>query len=142
MKKPLPRGNPKERKGRGGEMIFRRIILFLAIPVMTLIFPVDSLLYADQTTLIQADVFGGIPKLTRGVANSEWDVDLFCRSYSSALSYTTDYYAYDIRHALVFVTDPCWNRIVYYDYVCNWIKAWGNSDHPGAFNFPHGITSD
>ncbi len=125
-------------------MIFRRIILSLAILFMILILPVDSLLYADQTTLIQADVFKGIPKLTRGVANSEWNVDLFSKPYSSTLSYTTNYDPphQGMRHALVFVTDPCWNRIVYYDYVCNWIKAWGNSDHPDAFNFPHGITSD
>jgi len=121
--------------------MFRRIILSLAVPFMALTLPVDSLLSADQTTLIHADVFQDVPELNKGVANSLWNVDLFSRSYSSALSYTVYADLSGMRHALVFVTDPCWNRIVYYDYVCNWIKAWGNSDRPGAFSFPHGITS-
>ncbi len=95
--------------------MFRRIILSLAILFIALIFPVDNPLFADQTTLIQADIFEGISKLTKGVANSQWNVDLFSRPYSSALSYTTNYYASQMRHALVFVVDPCWNRVVYYD---------------------------
>jgi len=122
-------------------MILRRTILSLAISFMVLMITVGGLLYANQSTLIQADVFQDIPKLTRGIANSEWNVDLFSKPYSSALSYTVYADLSGIRHALVFVTDPCWNRIVYYDYTCDWIKAWGNDDQPGAFSFPHGITS-
>jgi len=98
-----------------------------------------------QTTLIHKDVYNNdgfvIPKLTKTVATEELGGKLFSRPYSASISYT--YHSYETVHALMFIVDPYWNRIIYADREEDWINSYGTyGSGEGNLKSPYGITSN
>ena len=60
-------------------------------------------------------------KMSRTVANSFWDLDLFNYPRIAAQDYIMDP-SYDLYSGTTLIIDPSWNRMVYTDNLKNWIR--------------------
>jgi len=81
--------------------------------------------YCDSL-IVHSDVYAGIPRLTRDVAVAQWDgKELFQMTYASTMAYWREPVWPNYLHAILFVTDPGWHRIIYGDKYAEWIKSWG-----------------
>ena len=63
-------------------------------------------------------------KMSRTVANSFWDLDLFNYPRIADQDYIMDP-SYDLYSGTTFIIDPSWNRMVYTDNLKNWIRDYG-----------------
>jgi hypothetical protein len=81
----------------------------------------------SEYALIREPVFQNplIWKLTRSVANSYWDIDLFSSPRSSAQSYIMSP-SYELYTGVAFNLDYAWNRILYFECLDDWIRAYSS----------------
>jgi hypothetical protein len=81
----------------------------------------------SEYALIRQPVFKNplIWKLTRSVTNDYWDIDLFSSPRSSAQSYIMTPW-YELYTGVAFNLDHAWNRMVYFECLDNWIRAYSS----------------
>ncbi len=79
----------------------------------------------SQYALLRKPVFKNplIWKMTRSMTNTNWGVNLYARPLASAQSYIMDT-SYYLHSAVSFDLDHAWNRIIYYECLDSWIRAY------------------
>lgn len=91
--------------------------------------------------LIQRMVFNEPPTdvLDKAATNEFWGIDLMANPQATAESYIISP-TYDILSIAGFIIDQDWDRMIYYEYLDNWIRAYGSSGSKDAsFYWPRGI---
>jgi len=97
----------------------------------------------SEYALIQRMVFNNPPTnvLHKAATNQFWGIDLFANPRATAESYVISP-THDILSIAGFLIDQDWDRMVYYDYTNNWIKAYGGGESRDvSFYWPRSIAA-
>ena len=95
----------------------------------------------SEYALIQQPVFKNpmIWKMTRDVTQTYWNIRLFSSPRASAQSYIMTPW-HELYSAVSFTMDHSWNRMVYFECLDSWIRAYGSFGHETCqFWWPRGI---
>ncbi len=102
-------------------------LVFLTIIVMSIWHCTLHSQTESEYALIRLPVFQNPPiwKITRSVTNTYWNIDLFSSPRSAAQSYIMTP-SYDLWSGVSFHLDHAWNRIVYFEALDSWIRAYSS----------------